>query len=336
MSNPYILNNRIVTSLHHSRSLAKEAGLTLVELMISITLGLFIIAAGLSLFLSSKSTYVAGDDTSRLLDSGRFAMEMISRSVRQGGYENLDTIGVPIVYDSKSTPTNPNIQGFDHHTYNIAPSGSTIPVDVGTNDSDVLQVRFFGSSRPAETNVSPDGTLNADGTVLDCAGKAIGAVPTTGAADAKRGWSIFFVNNSGAEPELRCGTVDAAGNLNSLQVATGVESFQVLYGMDVGAPNPDLNGDNIPSRFVSATAVGTDWDKVVAVKISLLMRGGIVNRADSENQTTYRLFGPEYAGTGDPGTVIEEKNLKKGRIRKIFSTVIQLRNSVAGGSVKAL
>jgi type IV pilus assembly protein PilW len=301
-----------------------QGGLTLVELMISLVLGMLIVAAAIMLMLSSKSSYVVEDDSARLLDSGRYAIESMSRALRQVGFEDIATNGVPIVALPTSTP---NITGLDASTYGDAAAGGLpAPSAVTVSPSDILQVRFFGAG---------------DGTILDCTGAAVSAATTSSAIDTERGWSVFFVKpGADGDAELHCGHLNAAGVFESLPIAGGVESFQVLYGVDAG-------GDATPDRFYTAdeisaldaaagalpTSAGSSWKNVATVKISLLLKGQA--HTEFEDQTI-PLFGSDYANAGDQGSVVNVQRLppdQQRRIRKLFTTVIQLRNSARGGSV---
>ena len=299
-------------------SLVVQAGLTLIELMISLALGMLVVAAAIMLLLSSKTSFTVEDDTSRLLDAGRFAIENISRSVRQTGYENLESEKVPIV--SLATDP-PNIRGVDDATLPLTSGPPPAPTTLVNHHSDILYLQYFGA---------------ADGTVVNCAGIA---VPTP--LDVP-GSSVYFVRQiANDEPELHCGYSDAAGNFTSTALVSGVESFQVLYGIDT-------TNDGIPDRFLSATelinlapaSAADNWKKVVAVKVALLMRGARTQRADAQNET-YQLFGAPYSSTSDPGSTFSEADpslpaTERSRTRKVFSTTIQLRNRTAGGNMAPL
>ena len=291
-----------------------QAGLTLIELMISITLGMLVVAAAISLMLSTKSSYTIEDDTTRLLDTGRYAIESVTRAVRLAAFENLISVSddaVPIV---KASTDAPNIQGYSAQTF-AADAGSGLPAR-NPGPSDILQIRFFGTP---------------DGTTINCAGVTTAPTPTPAQSDDGRGWSIFYVREvAGGEPELRCAYLDSTSRFVSNPIASGIESFRVLYGID-------LDGDGVPDRFASAAdlpaiapAPATPFSTVVAVKISILARGTRVQRTDAEN-VVYELFGPSY-----PGAQIPESTLLKSRTRKVFSTVIQLRNRPEGGNIKPL
>ena len=310
-----------------ARHALRQRGLTLVELMISITLGMFIVATGLTIFLSSKSTYVGSDDSTRLLDTGRYVLESVTRAVRQTSYEELavgDNDQVAIVDDGTLSK---NIKGWDAQTLSISTGATMSPSGAPSNDSDILKLRFFGAS-----SASGVAAPSASRTVLNCAGVPVPGVATINQAEDGRGWSVFFVHKPATgEPELRCGYLDAGNKLVSLPIATGVESFQVLYGLDT-------DNDGIPNKFVNATKV-PDWKKVVALKVSFLIRGTRIERADVP-KTIFHLFGSEYSDSTDKGTKIDENTdigvADRSRSRKVFSTLIQLRNFTGGGNIAAL
>ena len=59
-----------------------QAGFTLIELMISLLLGLSVIAGISELFLQSQKTYKAQRSLSYMMEDGRYALEVLSKEVR--------------------------------------------------------------------------------------------------------------------------------------------------------------------------------------------------------------------------------------------------------------
>ncbi len=76
------------TSLHmQGRPLqGRQAGLSLVELMIAIVLALILAAAVVQIFLSSNQTYRNSDAASRLQENARFGIDIISNDIRMAGF----------------------------------------------------------------------------------------------------------------------------------------------------------------------------------------------------------------------------------------------------------
>lgn len=90
------------------------------------------------------------------------------------------------------------------------------------------------------------------------------------------------------------------------EVIEGVENMQIMYGEDTAG------ADQIADTYVHAAAV-TDWDNVVGVRISLLMRS-IQQYGTDINNDTFNLFGVVV----DP---VDDR-----RRRRVFTTTIQVRN----------
>lgn len=63
----------------------RQRGLSLIELMVALVLGLIITGAALAFFLTSKRTYAATESLGRLQEGGRAAFELLSRDVREAG-----------------------------------------------------------------------------------------------------------------------------------------------------------------------------------------------------------------------------------------------------------
>ncbi len=64
-----------------------EKGFTLIELMVSLTIGLFIILGVLVVYVGGLRSYSVNDALSRVQESGRFALEFLARDVRVAGFQ---------------------------------------------------------------------------------------------------------------------------------------------------------------------------------------------------------------------------------------------------------
>ena len=90
----------------------KQYGLTLVELMISMALGLALTAGAITIFQQNKQTYNFQESISRVQESARFAMNIIARDIRSSGFRgcrsrlagsNSTGVDNAFVYDFETT-----------------------------------------------------------------------------------------------------------------------------------------------------------------------------------------------------------------------------------------
>jgi len=131
----------------HRASLRRMAGVSLIELMISILLGMLVLAALVQVFASTSASRTELERTSRQIENGRFAMDVLSDEIRMAGFYgeyNLAQEGIPAtIPDPCSTVATDwklamriHLQGFDN--------GTGVPACVPGNrkaGTDVLVVR---------------------------------------------------------------------------------------------------------------------------------------------------------------------------------------------------
>ena len=64
----------------------KSKGLTLMELMIAMVIGLMLLGGALSMFVNNKRVYRQVNEVGRLQENARFALEMMTRDIRMAGF----------------------------------------------------------------------------------------------------------------------------------------------------------------------------------------------------------------------------------------------------------
>lgn len=310
-----------------------QKGLTLVELLIATVLGMFVVLAVTSLAISSKSAQSAQNDAATVQDTARFALNNISHSVKQAGYVNFDQ-------SIQTENLTAGIAGLDAGSLKATTYGIDSP-GTSRNSSDILALRFFGAG------------VFADNTVLNCAGFGVPAVKSQNTAEKERGWSIYYVaNDVDTEPALFCkyngksqddDSANSYSKFTAQAIARGVESFQVLYGIN----SSDDIATTHSTQFLSANQISaldsdipaselnkkTHWKKITAIKVAMLIRGAENSRLDPST-TTYNLFGEDYGNSmsaSDEGTRINESDIplnQRKRLRKVVGMTIQLRNAM--------
>lgn len=111
-----------------------QGGLSLIELMVSITIGLLILVALTSMFINQSKTRVELDKSNHMIDNGRYAMELLTDNLSLAGYySNYVPVGAPAtLYDPcdiaslTNSVTNPAILELNVQGYNAVNSTSLI------------------------------------------------------------------------------------------------------------------------------------------------------------------------------------------------------------------
>lgn len=310
----------------------RQGGLTVVELMVAAAIGALVTLLALQLLLATKAAYVAQTEAAAVNDAGRFALAVIERSARQAGFVDWSDAEAATVFGAALPPA---VYGMDAASLSAATAAVGSPRPPVANGSDILALQFSGSGSGA-----------GDGSAISCAGFAVGA--------AQRGWSIFYVSESGAgDTELRC-KYKGANGWSADAVVGGVDAFQVLYGVDT-----DAVADGVANGYLSAGAISaidaalvllesgeaereqerirrSMWQRVASIRVALVLHGAR-HSVTARDPAVWHLFGDAYAAgaVADPGTVLYDAAFDpklRQRERKQFSATILLRNRQRQGT----
>ena len=128
---------------------ARARGFSLIELMIALLIGLLVVSAAGSLFISNKRTYNATETLGRIQENGRVAFELMARDVREAG-------GTPC---GKNIPIANVLNGgggFDYswgdgiRGYDETQAATAVAFGTGTaqrvNGTDAIEFKSAGSS----------------------------------------------------------------------------------------------------------------------------------------------------------------------------------------------
>ena len=201
----------------------RQRGATLAELIVAAAVGMLVMLMAGALLVSANAAYVGQVEAAAVDDSGRYALEIITRAARQAAFVNWERGEAGA--DRATAP--PSIGGLDARSLSRATEGIDSPLADAVNGSDVLALRYGGA---------------ADGSVISCAGFAVD--------EADDGWSIFYVGrNAGGDAELRC-KYRGKNSWGADAIIGGVDTFQVLYGLDTDSP-----ADGVANEFVSAAVI---------------------------------------------------------------------------------
>ncbi len=328
----------------------KQAGIGLIEIMITMALSLLLLGGVIQIFSSSKASYQMQEGISRLQENSRFAVELLRRHVRLSGYSGCTNPGL-VAPRNIATGAPPEI------TFNAADvlSGTdNTQVDGVLSGTDTLIIRYGSPNAvPLSANMltdtshlmiasNPDNMVTGDfilvtdceradlfkatSIITDATGMVTIEHDNTGnisnnlskayrddAQVMRLNFSTYFINDSGR-------TNDDGKEIYSLwettqstthELVEGIEDMQIIYGVDT-----NILPDGTIDIFQTATAVtnSASWDKVVSVRIALL--ASTTEDISSKQEPYIDLQGDLQAYPDDH------------RIRRQFVTTVGLRNRV--------
>jgi len=169
-----------------NRLIARQRGLTLVELMIAMVLGVVLMIGVVQLFSNMRESYSLNESMSRVQENSRFAVDLISQPLRMAGYMGCLSMGDGWdIADGNNgdsdaaelTSISPAIRGYEYtsnfsiDTLRPGPAGSrndwspSLPniyydADEGqpVSGSDAISIRFLGNElNTSQINVSSQG-----------------------------------------------------------------------------------------------------------------------------------------------------------------------------------
>ncbi len=279
---------------------ARQRGLTLIEIMVALLIGSFLLAGVLQIFIVNKQTYRVQENLSRMQENGRFALDYLNRYIRLAGYiANEPFLDIS---NRNQNKRNTLVSDVFNPTANtaITANGSDRAIigfnSAGLNNSDNITVRFQGN---------PPYNL-----MTDCLGNPIASAN----GDVIATNQFYIPTDQGNN--LYCRTIHNNANgtvvANTSQtqpVIDGVENMQIRY----------CTRTSIPDNF-SCVATNPNWNEVESIRISLLMRS-----ADNNLVNAPQPYQFDTNGDGVDETITPTDR----RLRRVFTTTITLRNLVA-------
>ena len=116
----------------------RQLGLSLVELMIAVAIGIFLTAGLIQLFSSSQQTYRVQENLSRLQENARFAMQIISRDVRMADYAGCKNSSVSETTNHIDTTSGNYDPALHQFTAGIGGTNGAAGASVALDGSDIL------------------------------------------------------------------------------------------------------------------------------------------------------------------------------------------------------
>ena len=130
----------------YRNKLKNNTGVTLIELLVSMVLGLVVAGAALELFTSNKQTYRLEGYLSDLQDTGRFIMKTMTEEIRMGAYNGCTS----------------RDNDFRINDLTIDPAPYDLGMTNGLNGSDAIDDSNWGPALPAMLNAAGQVTAETD------------------------------------------------------------------------------------------------------------------------------------------------------------------------------
>lgn len=334
----------------------KQRGLSLIELMISITLGIVLMTGVVQVFLSSKSVFNTQQGISRIQESGRLAVNFVSRDLRMAGFYGCtratglkNDLVIAGLHEKFTSP----IMGYK--TALDLPHGAA--VDLGANitpiteDASVLVVRAanpetgFNLSAPnIPTTVfasAPPGTAMVDGCVNGICNDSVVVV-----SDCIKGrlMKVSGINLAGTTLALDHADLWGGANKANENFTAGVGGgvFRVdttVYFLAQGASGQPSLWQKINTDTALELIEGVEKMRVTYSRednTSYVTADQIVGASEWEKVNSVRL---ELVIRSIDNNVLDEPQTysfagaevvpNDRRMRQIFTTTVNLRNRMA-------
>lgn len=298
-----------------------QAGLSLVEVLVALVIGLVVIGAVMVNYLGTGFTGRSSSALAQVTEDASVALNVIRSHVALAGY------GRPIQFDAGTARLQLTL-GAGRKVFGCDNSFSA--ADVGTlqeltcangNGNDAIAVLY-------EADESNSVTVQVAGVDrrADCIGSGIAPTPAAGAVPQYfRAEARFYVNNDGT---LLCqgnggnalAVAGASLGTGPQPLAENIQTLQIRYGLSADVQEvpglPERPGQRV-TRYVDASdiALPAQWNNVRAIRVCVVAR----SEAEVLDEVT-PYFGCFAAGPND--LIVPNDR----RIYRAFTTTIMLQN----------
>ncbi len=302
-------------SSHAPFSTQHQRGVSLLELMVGVAIGLLVVAVAMGALMVSRGISGTVSDASGIQQQAAYAMRVIGLQLRQAGslYLNpnpnnapaIEALTAPVAFEARAEPPPGSNSTFDFNPTTNTLSGTANPVTL------IVGYRRY---KEAVYTSTAEQTLSRN-----CLGGP--SDDTAPRMDDQRVESTFQFN--AANNALICGGNSAVAQA----IVRNVADFQVRYLLQNNSNPADTR-----IQYLDASAVGSsDWGRVQAVEVCLVLYG---------DEPIDMPAGSTYTGCGNDATpannLVDMTTLTGARARRMhiaYRNVFQLRSQGLVGTV---
>ncbi len=299
-----------------------QRGMTLVELLVAMTIGIFLTGGIIALFLGTKQSYTLNEQLSRTQESGRFALDVLTREIRQTGYKGTCS-GITSLLDTDASGTDrydlsSPIRGWEG--LNITTPTFDIRNLTGyVRNTDAIWIKHAAedATSPSKNTIylaqnecklfqnGSNSTYTTTG-VDRLPGNQSGSTVSSTTDMLKFSSRLYYIGTGTSGIGLRERSFDNGHSsvMADEELINGVIDMQITYLRNGAA------------SYVSADNV-TDWNAVTAVRINLLVQNNDPNSANVMDQPMSVPF------LKNDGTLFVPTDR---RYYQVLTTTIALRN----------
>lgn len=300
----------------HASSLGtRQQGISLVELMIAMAIGLVVIATLTAVFVRSSSSRYELSRSGDVLENGRYALRILNAELSQAG--NYGALAAPV--GNTDTPCSTDVTVWANslaipaHGSNQDDASGAFTCVSRKAATDAIFIQRASSCVSGPTAAAGCSAMAANAAYMQVSGcgdeyvttpfvltintgilattyplkrivlpTGVGASPTcdaAGTAEIRKYYrSFYYVDANNVLWRLDVDAGSAASPPGSAtQIAGGIENLQIEYGIDT-------NADGAPETFTS-TPAATDWPNVVGARVSVLARAGSATPGYQDDKT---------------------------------------------------
>ena len=304
---------------------AQHRGMTLVELLVALAIGSFLMIGAVQIYIQSRNAFIINESVARVQETAQFAMDTIEADIRMASNWGMLSRGVAV--EGRTIDGNANPAGLpaptacgadwalnlaqpvegDDDTYALACGPGPGGLEVAQTNSDTITTR-----RAAVTLAAPQaGRLQVQSTRIQGQLFADGNIPNGFTVSDSETHDLlvnsYYVAASSTlipgVPTLRrktLGTAAGAPTITDQEVAPGVENIQLQLGIDVNADNTVDRYVNPGDAIITPSAAGfIPGSRVLTARIWVLVRG-VTRENGIVDNNNYRLGNIDLGTFDDP------------------------------------